>query len=107
MISKFDIYLAKQLFVSPSKRASETVRKTTMQYFFCFLRQKSQLDCNENNYAICFISLGKRVSETVMKTCAYHDVTLSPHQTELKKEALTTEGNLVNNSIALIKPKKY
>ena len=54
-----------------------------------------------------FVYLGKRVSETVMKTCAYYDVTLSPHQTELKKEALTTEGNLVNNSIALIKPKKY
>ena len=42
-----------------------------------------------------------------MKTCAYYDVTLSPHQTELKKEALTTEGNLVNNSITLIKPLNY
>jgi hypothetical protein len=38
---------------------------------------------------------GKRVHESVMKTCTYYDVTLSPLQSELKKEAATTEGNLV------------
>jgi hypothetical protein len=38
---------------------------------------------------------GKRVHESVTKTCSYFDVTISPQQSELKKEAADVKGNLV------------